>query len=166
MTSTPEPEPAPAPAPDQSPDAVSPPSPESRAERLRRHGHRARLYTWAVLLVALLVVLVVHEGAHAVLTRIARVPLRSSGIAFFGIIPVGAFVEPDEKKLAAVPAPAQTRVLVAGATANLVTCCAFFILFVACVLVINSLGLMSTAYAPAVRFVYTFLGLSRSAGRC
>jgi uncharacterized integral membrane protein len=32
---------------------------ESRAERFRRHGRRARLYAWAVLLVALLAVLVV-----------------------------------------------------------------------------------------------------------
>jgi uncharacterized integral membrane protein len=31
---------------------------ESRRDRLGRHGHRARLYTWAVLLVALLVVLI------------------------------------------------------------------------------------------------------------
>jgi uncharacterized integral membrane protein len=29
---------------------------ESRASRLRRHGHHARLYTWAFLLIALLVV--------------------------------------------------------------------------------------------------------------
>jgi len=32
---------------------------ESRGERFRRHGRRARLYTWAVLFVPLLVVLVV-----------------------------------------------------------------------------------------------------------
>lgn len=113
-------------------------------------------------ILALLVVLVVHEGAHAVLSRVARVPLLSSGVAFFGIIPIGAFVEPDEKKLAAVPAPAQTRVLVAGATANLMTCCAFFVLFAASVFAINGLGLMATAYAPAAKFVYTFLGLTFS----
>ncbi|MGZ4333799.1 MAG: LapA family protein [Gaiellaceae bacterium] len=33
-------------------------SAESRSERLRRHGHRAGLYTWAFGLVALLVVLI------------------------------------------------------------------------------------------------------------
>jgi uncharacterized integral membrane protein len=32
---------------------------EPRGERLRRHGRRARLYTWAGLFVALLVVLIV-----------------------------------------------------------------------------------------------------------
>jgi membrane-associated protease RseP (regulator of RpoE activity) len=78
---------------------------------------------------ALIVVLVVHEGAHAVLTRIAKVPLLSSGVVFFGIIPIGAFVEPDEKRLERVDAPRQTRVLVAGATANLLTALAFFVLF-------------------------------------
>jgi uncharacterized integral membrane protein len=39
--------------------AASAPTPESRAERLRRRGRRARLYTWAFSLVALLAVLVV-----------------------------------------------------------------------------------------------------------
>lgn len=33
-------------------------SAESRSERLRRHGHRAGLYTWAFALVALLIVLI------------------------------------------------------------------------------------------------------------
>jgi len=39
--------------------AAPPPSPEEpRSERLRRHGRRARLYGWAVALVALLVVVI------------------------------------------------------------------------------------------------------------
>jgi uncharacterized integral membrane protein len=37
---------------------------ESRGNRLRRHGRRARLYTWLVLFVALLVVLIVLIGAN------------------------------------------------------------------------------------------------------
>lgn len=80
-------------------------------------------------LAALVIVLVVHEGAHAVLARIAKVPILSSGIVLFGVIPIGAFVEPDEKKLARVEAGKQTRVLVAGPTANMLTAAAFFILF-------------------------------------
>lgn len=109
---------------------------------------------------ALIVVLVVHEGAHAVLARIAKVPLLSSGIAFFGIIPIGAFVEPDEKKLARVDAPRQTRVLVAGATANLLTSCVSFVLFIAAVALINASGLMATDWAGPARFIYTTLGLT------
>ncbi|NYZ73721.1 site-2 protease family protein [Candidatus Micrarchaeota archaeon] len=82
-------------------------------------------------IIALAIVLIVHEGAHAVLTRIAKVPLLSSGIVLFGIIPVGAFVEPDEKKLARVERTRQTRVLVAGPSANMVVSAAIFILFMA-----------------------------------
>jgi uncharacterized integral membrane protein len=37
---------------------------ESRTQRLVRHGRRTRLYTWAVLFVALLVVLVVLIAAN------------------------------------------------------------------------------------------------------
>ncbi len=82
-------------------------------------------------IIALAIVMVVHEGAHAVLSRIAKVPLLSSGIVLFGIIPIGAFVEPDEKKLERTDATKQTRVLVAGPTANMLTALAFFFLFMA-----------------------------------
>ena len=43
------------------PHPETPPAPavESSAERLRRHGRRARLYAWAVFSVALLAVLIV-----------------------------------------------------------------------------------------------------------
>jgi membrane-associated protease RseP (regulator of RpoE activity) len=78
---------------------------------------------------ALVIVMAVHEGAHAVLTRIARVPLLSSGIVLFGIIPIGAFIEPDEKRLERVERTRQTRVLVAGPTANMLASVAFFALF-------------------------------------
>jgi hypothetical protein len=79
-------------------------------------------------IIALAIVMVVHEGAHAVLTRIARIPLLSSGIVLFGVIPIGAFVEPDEKKLFRAEAHKQTRVLVAGPTANLITAAFSFII--------------------------------------
>jgi membrane-associated protease RseP (regulator of RpoE activity) len=80
---------------------------------------------------ALAIVLVVHEGCHAVLARIARIPILSSGLVLFGIIPVGAFVEPDEKRLAGLEQGKQTRVIVAGPTANLLTSIAFLALFLA-----------------------------------
>ena len=38
--------------------------PESAVERFVRHGRRARLYTWAVMLVALLAVLIVLISAN------------------------------------------------------------------------------------------------------
>lgn len=41
------------------PEPASPSPPETRTERLVRHGHRARLYTGAFVFVALLAVLIV-----------------------------------------------------------------------------------------------------------
>ena len=113
-------------------------------------------------ILALVLVLVVHEGAHAVLTRIAKVPLKSSGLVLFGVIPIGAFVEPDEKRLAHATAARQTRVLVGGPTANLLTSLLFCTLFIAFVFTVNTLALGSTPLAPALKFVYTTLGLAFS----
>jgi uncharacterized integral membrane protein len=44
--------------------AEAPPLAESRRQQLMRHGHRVRLYTWAVLFIAALVVLAVLIAAN------------------------------------------------------------------------------------------------------
>jgi uncharacterized integral membrane protein len=44
--------------------AVAPPLTESRTQQVKRHGHRARLYTWAILFIAALVVLIVLIAAN------------------------------------------------------------------------------------------------------
>ncbi len=87
---------------------------------------------------ALVVVLIVHEGAHAILARIGKIPVLSSGIVLFGIIPVGAFVEPDEKKLKRLEQKKQTRVIVAGSTSNFLTSIIFFIVFVGFLLITSN----------------------------
>ncbi len=81
--------------------------------------------------IALALILVVHEGAHAVLARIAKTKILSSGVVFFGIIPVGAFVEPDEEQLKKLDKEKQTRVLVAGSAANFFASLTIFLVFLA-----------------------------------
>lgn len=49
-------------------------------------------------ILSLFVIIVVHEFSHGVVSRAYNVKVKSSGIVFFGPI-LGAFVEPDEKKL-------------------------------------------------------------------
>lgn len=78
---------------------------------------------------ALAIILLVHEFAHAVLSKIAKVRILSSGIVLFGVIPVGAFVEPDENMLSKVQKEKQMRVLVAGSSANFMASLAIFLLF-------------------------------------
>ncbi|MDO8553467.1 MAG: site-2 protease family protein [Candidatus Micrarchaeota archaeon] len=113
-------------------------------------------------IIALFIILVVHEGSHAVLARVAKIPVLSSGIVLFGILPVGAFVEPDEAKLNGLEKTKQTRVLVAGSTANLLTSMLFFILFMGFLFVVDSLALKTSAFAGAAKFIYLVLGLTFS----
>lgn len=111
---------------------------------------------------ALIVILIVHEGAHAILSRVGKIPVLSSGIVLFGIIPVGAFVEPDEKQLAKLEPVKQTRVLIAGSTSNLFFSFVFFMLFIGTYLAIDTFSLMDSAIAPVARFIYITLGLTFS----
>lgn len=73
------------------------------------------VYGW----IALVVALVVHEGAHGVVARSLGLPVKSSGLVFLLFIPVGAFVEPDETAIKTARARDSERVLGAGAGINL-----------------------------------------------
>ncbi|HVL49088.1 MAG TPA: site-2 protease family protein [Candidatus Thermoplasmatota archaeon] len=67
----------------------------------------------------LLVALVVHEGCHGILARAQNIGVKSLGLVFF-IVPIGAFVEPDERDLEPASARAKNRVFAAGPMSNLV----------------------------------------------
>src|SRR3989441_4738800 len=74
------------------------------------------VYGWLALIVAL----VVHEGAHGVVARSLGMPVKSAGLLFLLILPIGAFVEVDDKVLKVARARDSTRVLAAGAGINFV----------------------------------------------
>lgn len=89
---------------------------------------------------AIFVIATAHEFAHGVISRVIKVPVKSSGIAFLGIIiPIipAAFVEPDEKKLASKKTIEQLAVYGAGAFAN-ITLAGFF--FLTILFIINPLA--------------------------
>ena len=69
--------------------------------------------------ISILIILVIHEGMHGVLARKAKIAIKSAGLLLFGILPIGAFVEPDEKQLSKSPEKEQLRVFAAGPMANL-----------------------------------------------
>ncbi|MFB6310850.1 MAG: site-2 protease family protein, partial [Salinirussus sp.] len=78
----------------------------------------------------LLVGLVVHEGGHGLLCRVEDIEIDSLGLALFTVIPIGAFVEPDEASQAAADRGARTRMFAAGVTNNFaVTLLAIVLLF-------------------------------------
>ena len=71
-------------------------------------------------ILALIAILIVHEFSHGILALIGRIKVKSMGVVSFGSLPIGAFVEPDEKKMNAAPHHALLRVLVAGVSANFI----------------------------------------------
>jgi membrane-associated protease RseP (regulator of RpoE activity) len=78
----------------------------------------------------LLVGLVVHEGGHGLLCRVEDIDIESMGLVFLTLIPVGAFVEPDEESQRASDRGGRTRMFAAGVTNNFaVTVVAFALLF-------------------------------------
>jgi len=79
---------------------------------------------WAALIVAM----IVHEGAHGVVARSLGYPVKSSGLLFLLVIPIGAFVEVDEKALKAAPARDSLRILAGGAGVNFIAGIVFLIL--------------------------------------
>jgi len=68
--------------------------------------------------IALISLMIVHELAHGILSRVAKVKVQSLGLVTLGIIPIGAFTEPDEKELMEKPALEQQRMYAAGSMAN------------------------------------------------
>ena len=79
---------------------------------------------WAALIVAM----IIHEGAHGVVARSLGYPVKSSGLIFLLVIPIGAFVEVDEKALKAAPAKDSLRILAGGAGVNFIAGIIFLIL--------------------------------------
>ncbi|RQG94406.1 site-2 protease family protein [Natrarchaeobius chitinivorans] len=78
----------------------------------------------------LLVGLVVHEGGHGLLCRVEDIDIESMGIAMLAIIPIGAFVEPDQESSKNASRGGQTRMFAAGVTNNFaITIVVFALLF-------------------------------------
>jgi membrane-associated protease RseP (regulator of RpoE activity) len=70
-------------------------------------------------IVALIITIVVHELSHGILARVAKVSLKSLGLLFL-IIPLGAFVEPDEEELKKVEKLKRCRIFAAGPAMNII----------------------------------------------
>jgi len=90
---------------------------------------------------AVIVAVVIHEGAHGIVARSLGIPIKSAGVLFLLFIPIGAFVEVDDKQLKEVRSRDSLRVLGAGAGIN------FIVGLVCIVLLVLSVSMM----VPAAR---------------
>jgi membrane-associated protease RseP (regulator of RpoE activity) len=83
-------------------------------------------YIWYII-IALAIAILVHEFSHGILTFASDLKVKSLGILYL-IIPIGAFVEPDEEELSKTKASKRMRVFAVGPMAN------FIVAFVALLL--------------------------------
>jgi membrane-associated protease RseP (regulator of RpoE activity) len=74
---------------------------------------------------AAIVVILPHELAHGIVSRLENIPVLSTGIVAF-LVFFGAFVEPDEKEFEKSSLMGRLRVLSVGSSTNLIT--ALFVL--------------------------------------
>ncbi len=86
----------------------------------------------------LAVAIVLHEFCHGILSRAVGVKVQSVG-AIFLVVPIGAFVEPDEDELRALPPRQRSRLYAAGPATNILLALLFGFLFST---------MMMTAVAP------------------
>ncbi|MHB1260619.1 MAG: site-2 protease family protein [Thermoplasmatota archaeon] len=105
-------------------------------------------------LIALIVTLVVHEGGHGILARANGMRVKSLGL-LVAVVPIGAFVEPDEDDLKAAPRRRRLRVFAAGPAVNITVAALFLIGFVASV----------AAADPVEGVPLTYVGLDSPAHR-
>jgi membrane-associated protease RseP (regulator of RpoE activity) len=69
---------------------------------------------------ALVIAMIIHEGAHGIVARSLGLPVKSAGLLFFLFVPIGAFVDVDETAIKQTKPSNAAKVLAAGAGINLV----------------------------------------------
>jgi len=100
------------------------------------------LYGW----LAIFCTIVIHEGAHGIIARNRGLNVKSSGLLFFLIIPIGVFVDVDEEQIAKAKSKDSLRVMAAGVAGNVVVGVACLI---ALLVIVNGL-------TPVVDGVYVY----------
>lgn len=78
-------------------------------------------------IISIFIIAVIHEFSHGVFARLYNLKVKNSGFLFFGPI-LGAFVEPDEKKLEKIEKRKQLAIISAGPFSNILLASLIFLL--------------------------------------
>jgi membrane-associated protease RseP (regulator of RpoE activity) len=79
-------------------------------------------------IVALIAAIVIHEFAHGVLARAQDLKVKTLGVLFL-VVPIGAFVEPDEEEMKVSSRKKRMRVYAAGPMSNIITALILGVIF-------------------------------------
>jgi membrane-associated protease RseP (regulator of RpoE activity) len=74
------------------------------------------VYGW----IAIVLAIVIHEGAHGIIARNVKLNVKSSGLLFFLFVPIGAFVDVDEEQIKKAKPRSALKVMAGGVGANIV----------------------------------------------
>lgn len=96
---------------------------------------------------ALVFAIVIHEFGHGLLSRVEDIKVKYTGILLL-VIPIGAFVEPDEEEIEKSKLSTKLRMFAAGITNNLV------VGFICILGLILLLGMVTPGSAPFIQGVY------------
>lgn len=72
-------------------------------------------------IIGIFLLLTTHETMHAVFARLEGVKVKNYGLAFLIVLPIAAFVDPDEKQIKKLSTLKKLRILSAGSFINLIT---------------------------------------------
>lgn len=97
-------------------------------------------------LIAIFLIALVHEFSHGIVAKAHKIKIKSTGLVFLGPI-IGAFVEPEEKRLYKERDIVQYSVLAAGSFANII-------------LAFLALIILSLLLSPAYFFLTQAAGVS------
>jgi membrane-associated protease RseP (regulator of RpoE activity) len=84
-------------------------------------------------ILGLVVAIFVHEFAHGILSRVAKIKIESMGILLL-IVPMGAFVEPNEEQIRNTTRANRSRLYAAGPATNI------FVAFICLVILVCALA--------------------------
>lgn len=71
-------------------------------------------------IIGIVVAVVVHEGTHGVIARRLKLAVKSTGVLFLLIVPIGAFVEIDEKAILKARFRDSGRIMAGGPGSNVI----------------------------------------------
>ncbi len=71
-------------------------------------------------IVGIVIAVVIHEGTHGVIARHLGMAVKSTGLLFFLIVPIGAFVEIDEKLIQQAKFRNSGRIMAGGPGSNII----------------------------------------------
>jgi membrane-associated protease RseP (regulator of RpoE activity) len=71
-------------------------------------------------LISLIITIIVHEAGHGIVARVYNVKIESTGIVFFFVLPIGAFVNIERNELEKTPLKYKSSILTAGVLNNMI----------------------------------------------